>query len=151
MKAPHMPHATCAMQDPSQCSATPECWQPVLQQRFLLMASEQQVLDLISANTSTLDAAVIFDGPSVSRQEGAAAQQGGQQQQEQLPPLLQYRIRLNHTDVPPPQLLYDMFDVSPGNTPVPGNDLWWVPAAGHAAASVCVCCCINLCLLLQAM
>jgi hypothetical protein len=96
----------------------------VLQQRFLLMASEQEVLDLISANSSTLDAAVIFDGPSVSRQEGQ------QQQEQQLPLLLQYRIRLNHTDVPPPQLLYDMFDVSPGNTPVPGNDLWWVPAAG---------------------
>ena len=40
------------------------------------------------------------------------------------PLLLSYSIRMNHSDVPPPELLLDMFDVSPGNMPLPGNLLW---------------------------
>jgi hypothetical protein len=40
--------------------------------------------------------------------------------------LLHYIIRMNGSDVPPTQLLQDLFDVSPGLMPLPGNLLWWV-------------------------
>lgn len=40
--------------------------------------------------------------------------------------LLDYVIRMNSSDVPPTQLLQDLFDVSPGVMPLPGNLLWWV-------------------------
>lgn len=38
--------------------------------------------------------------------------------------LLDYVIRMNSSDVPPTQLLQDLFDVSPGVMPLPGNLLW---------------------------
>jgi hypothetical protein len=38
--------------------------------------------------------------------------------------LLNYVIRMNGSDVPPTQLLQDLFDVSPGIMPLPGNLLW---------------------------
>jgi hypothetical protein len=38
--------------------------------------------------------------------------------------LLDYVIRMNTSDVPPTQLLQDLFDVSPGIMPLPGNLLW---------------------------
>jgi hypothetical protein len=38
--------------------------------------------------------------------------------------LLEYVIRMNSSDVPPTQLLQDLFDVSPGVMPLPGNLLW---------------------------
>jgi hypothetical protein len=38
--------------------------------------------------------------------------------------LLDYVIRMNSSDVPPTQLLQDLFDVSPGIMPLPGNLLW---------------------------
>lgn len=38
--------------------------------------------------------------------------------------LLHYVIRMNASDVPPTQLLQDLFDVSPGVMPLPGNLLW---------------------------
>ncbi|WIA08739.1 hypothetical protein OEZ85_008162 [Tetradesmus obliquus] len=38
--------------------------------------------------------------------------------------LLDYVIRMNGSDVPPTQLLQDLFDVSPGIMPLPGNLLW---------------------------
>jgi hypothetical protein len=38
--------------------------------------------------------------------------------------LLDYVIRMNSSDVPPTQLLRDLFDVSPGIMPLPGNLLW---------------------------
>jgi hypothetical protein len=38
--------------------------------------------------------------------------------------LLEYVIRMNSSDVPPTQLLRDLFDVSPGIMPLPGNLLW---------------------------
>jgi hypothetical protein len=71
-----------------------------------------------------------------SRHRAEARQGGGGQHRQQLvgcgapgPPdgdglLLDYVIRLNASDVPPTQLLQDLFDVSPGVMPVPGNLLW---------------------------
>lgn len=38
--------------------------------------------------------------------------------------MLDYVIRMNSSDIPPTQLLQDLFDVSPGIMPVPGNLLW---------------------------
>jgi hypothetical protein len=38
--------------------------------------------------------------------------------------LLDYVVRMNSSDVPPTQLLQDLFDVSPGVMPLPGNLLW---------------------------
>jgi hypothetical protein len=112
----------------------------VLQQRFVLVGSEEELLRNVTLAPDVFDAAVIFDGPTVSSWEQAGPE-GAQEQQQQgrqgagrAPPLLQYRLRLNHSDVPSTQFLYDQFDVSPGNTPVPGNSLWC--AAGLAPAAV---------------
>jgi hypothetical protein len=48
--------------------------------------------------------------------------------------LLTYAIRMNRTDVPPPGLLRDLFDVAPGEMPLPGNLLWWA-ALGRGAVA----------------
>ncbi|KAI8469139.1 MAG: hypothetical protein J3K34DRAFT_522412 [Monoraphidium minutum] len=53
---------------------------------------------------------------------GGAARAGGGG--DGVASLLDYAICMNRTDVPPPQLLRDLFDVSPGTMPLPGNLLW---------------------------
>jgi hypothetical protein len=61
-------------------------------------------------------------GPAAAAPAAAAAALG---EGSLLGGLLAYTIRMNRTDVPPPGLLRDLFDVAPGEMPLPGNLLWW--------------------------
>jgi hypothetical protein len=71
------------------------------------------------------------DGGGSGGSDGARGRQGEQQRQREplldglpLSDLLSYEIRMNRSDVPPPGLLRDLFDVAPGDMPLPGNLLW---------------------------
>ncbi len=99
------------------------------------MQSEAAALELIQG--SPVDALVVFGAVPEGQQQQQQQQQQPQPREEerdgfgtQLPPeLLSYVIRTNRTDLPPPGLLRDLFDVSPGDMPLPGNLLWCVAAA----------------------
>ncbi len=89
---------------------TPACYAAALERHLIVAASEEAALQLAAAQPDSVDALVVFD-PS-----GAD--------------VLRYSLRLNHTDVPSPSNLIDLFDVSPGIMPTPGNMLWCACARG---------------------
>lgn len=89
-------------QDQSKCMSTAACWQPVRDRHVRVLDSEGAAVEYAMHHPRDLDALVVFDG------NGA----------------LEYRLRMNHTDIPSTQLLLDLFDVSPGLVAAPGNALW---------------------------
>ncbi len=89
---------------------TPTCYAAALTTNLLVAASEQEAVKQLEAEPDTIDALVVFHSED----------------------LLSYSIRMNHTDVPDTQYLQDVFDVSPGLMPTPGNMLW------------CVSCCVRV-------
>jgi hypothetical protein len=75
-----------------------------------------------SSNSSSRSSRKHVHSASNCHSSGSRAAGAGAGAANLLP--LQYTIRMNHSDVPPPGLRLDMFDVSPGTMPLPGNLLW---------------------------
>lgn len=110
--------------------ATPACYQPALERHLQLAASEEDVMEQLQRQPHSLDAVVVFP-----QAVAAAAAANSSDAPAGDASLLEYAIRLNASDVPPTRLLRDLFDVSPGLMPLPGNLLWCAPRA-HACMHV---------------
>jgi uncharacterized membrane protein YgcG len=138
--------------DAAACAVDPECTGAAREHHISVAESEAAALADIEAGGHIVDALVVFGAPGGdgsgdagdgssgesgsggrSGANGAAGSERGRSrwQQEPLDPaLLSYTIRTNRSDVPAPGLLRDMFDVAPGEMPLPGNLLWYVQRVG---------------------
>ncbi|GBF94218.1 hypothetical protein Rsub_06488 [Raphidocelis subcapitata] len=133
--------------DRSVCVSDPACRAPALSDHIAF--AEDEAAALAGLGDAPADAVVVFGGGGGgaagggSSGGGSSGSGGGsfgangrhQQQPQQRQPdgrladlslsdLLTYEIRMNRSDVPPPGLLRDLFDVAPGDMPLPGNLLW---------------------------
>lgn len=108
----------------------PACYAAALSSHFRVLSSEGEAVQLLEEEPDSVDAVVVFPEATAAagiannmsahgmhKQSSHASSNGDSQ-------LLDYVIRLNSSDIPPTQLLQDMFDVSPGLMPLPGNLLW---------------------------
>ncbi|KAF8072728.1 Abca17 [Scenedesmus sp. PABB004] len=120
-------------QDAATCMATPACYARALAEHITLLPSEAAALALLEERPHSVDAVVVFPraaaaaAPAGNASAGGGGGGGGCGALGGAPGdgvLLEYAIRMNATDVPPTQLLRDLFDVSPGLMPLPGNLLW---------------------------
>jgi hypothetical protein len=120
--------------------ATPACYQAALDHHVQLLPDEQAALQLLHQQPGTIDAVVVFPraiaaaaasavtsrldntscaGPS--RNSSSACSCGSSSRQLHL--LLEYNIRMNHTQVPLTRALFDTFSVSPGTVDNPWSML----------------------------
>lgn len=121
------------------CMQTPACYESALSDHIVFMSSEEEVLQLLQREPDSVDAVVVFplaattaDNSTAADSFASSSHSTGINRAKMLHSdsdsddslLLDYVIRMNSSDVPPTQLLLDMWDVSPGIMPVPGNLLW---------------------------
>jgi hypothetical protein len=125
-----------ALQEQPVCMSTPACYQAALDQHLQLLPDEQAALQLLHQQPGTIDAVVVF--PRAIAAAAATASAAGNfssagiscnsssscgSRSSELQLLLEYNIRMNHTQVPLTRALFDTLSVSPGTVDNPWSML----------------------------
>lgn len=126
------------------CMTTPACYKAALEHHVQLLPDEQAALQLLHLQPSTIDAVVVFPRAAAAAAAAGAAATAGQAaadagksdcfgrvrcnssgtggfggNRQELHLLLEYSIRMNHTQVPLSTALFDTMSVSPGTVDNP--------------------------------
>lgn len=116
--------------------SNPVCYTPALSKHLILLRDENELFEYLTNHPHELDAAIVFphaQAAAAACRPGVTNSACGDTASLLLPPgiagdgssgVLTYALRFNSSDVPPTALTRDIFDVSPGAMPLPGNLLW---------------------------
>lgn len=124
------------LQNTTECMSNPVCYTPALSKHLILLRDENELFEYLTNHPHELDAAIVFphaQAAAAACRPGVTNSACGDTASLLLPPgiagdgssgVLTYALRFNSSDVPPTALTRDIFDVSPGAMPLPGNLLW---------------------------